>query len=140
MLCISIAILIALFVLWIQKQPVVEYTSREFVTQSTETHEFSDNVYDDILDESQSYANEYTDMKAWSFKSTDDELPLIDGFSMDCYGNYIISLEDFESNHLPFNQSGFIDYVYYFDEYGSCVNPLPALYQEYIEYFQQGDE
>lgn len=64
----------------------------------------------------------------------------INNIEKDTYGNYIITEEMFDNpDMLPVNDNGVVDYIYYYDDNGVLLNPLPELYTEHSEYFEYGD-
>lgn len=80
----------------------------------------------------------YEETEAWSVKYPDADLPDFSGINKDAYGNYIITEEMFEDdNLLPLNESGYIEYIYYYSEDGTLLNPMSELYNNYLDYFEQ---
>lgn len=78
----------------------------------------------------------YESQSEWEYKYPDIDLPDVDGIKKDAYGNYIITQEMFLSkDSLPFNESGYIDYVFYYDYNGNTLNPMPKIYNDYLYYF-----
>lgn len=63
------------------------------------------------------------------------ELPDIEGFNKDEYGNYIISEEDIKEDRLPLNDDGKVDYILYYDENGNILNPMPEYYERFPDIF-----
>lgn len=89
----------------------------------------------DVYDETYSSTNVYNQTLAYASSFPNIELPEVEGYEKDAYGNYIITEEMFESGKLPVNEYGIIDYVMCYDENGILVNPMPYIYNNYLQYF-----
>lgn len=107
-------------------------------TKEEQTHYVSateDHLINDVYDESYLSKNVYNETLEYETSFPDIELPDINGYEKDAYGNYIITEEMFESGKLPVNEYGIIDYVMCYDENGILVNPMPYIYNNYLQYF-----
>lgn len=89
----------------------------------------------DVYDETYSRTNVYNETLVYASSFPDIELPEVEGYEKDAYGNYIITEEMFEYGKLPVNEYGTIDYVMCYDENGILVNPMPYIYNNYLQYF-----
>lgn len=106
----------------------VEQTRYVYEEPSLETNEVFNETYayvDSVYTETESYVSRYPDY----------DLPDIDGYEKDAYGNYIITEGMFSENYLPLNDDGVIEYISYFDSNGIMVNPMPHYYNDYLQYF-----
>lgn len=57
----------------------------------------------------------------------------------DSYGNYVIPYEMFShKDQLPYNERGKIPYMFWYDQYGNILNPLPDELKKYEEHFELG--
>lgn len=108
---------------------VIESPTRYvYEEQSLETNEVYNETYANVI-------TEYTETVAYVDRFPDIELPEIEGFKKDVYGNYVITEQMFADKILPINQDGVIEYISYYDENGIMVNPMPAYYNDYLQYF-----
>lgn len=127
------------FVIHLYKnKEVVEYDDRKFeIVDSTystdyEVVEVTESTEVVLQEDVYSYKNE------WEYKYPDIDVPDVVGIDKDAYGNYIITEDMFQNEELlPFNESGYIDYVFYYDYDGNALNPMPKLYNDYLFYFNQ---
>lgn len=106
----------------------VEQTRYVYEEPSLETNEVFNETYayvDSVYTETESYVSRYPDY----------DLPDIDGYEKDAYGNYIITEGMFSEKYLPLNDDGVIEYISYFDSNGIMVNPMPHYYNDYLQYF-----
>lgn len=106
----------------------VEQTRYVYEEPSLETNEVFNETYayvDSVYTETESYVSRYPDY----------DLPDIDGYEKDAYGNYIITEGMFSEEYLPLNDDGVIEYISYFDSNGIMVNPMPHYYNDYLQYF-----
>lgn len=106
----------------------VEQTRYVYEEPSLETNEVFNETYayvDSVYTETESYVSRYPDY----------DLPDIDGYEKDAYGNYIITEGMFSEKYLPLNDDGVIEYISYFDSNGIMVNPMPYYYNDYLQYF-----
>lgn len=95
---------------------------------SLETNEVYNETYANVI-------TEYTETVAYINRFPDIELPEIEGFKKDAYGNYVITEQMFADKMLPINNDGVIEYISYYDENGIMVNPMPSYYNNYLQYF-----
>lgn len=106
----------------------VEQTRYVYEEPSLETNE--------VFNETYAYVDSvYTETEAYVSRYPDYDLPDIDGYEKDAYGNYIITEGMFSEKYLPLNNDGVIEYISYFDSNGIMVNPMPHYYNEYLQYF-----
>lgn len=106
----------------------IEQTRYVYEEPSLETNEVFNETYayvDSVYTETESYVSRYPDY----------DLPDIDGYEKDAYGNYIITEGMFSEKYLPLNDDGVIEYISYFDSNGIMVNPMPHYYNDYLQYF-----
>lgn len=106
----------------------VEQTRYVYEEPSLETNEVFNETYayvDSVYTETESYVSRYPDY----------DLPDIDGYEKDAYGNYVITEDMFSEKYLPLNDDGVIEYISYFDSNGIMVNPMPHYYNDYLQYF-----
>ena len=106
----------------------VEQTRYVYEEPLLETNEVFNETYayvDSVYTETESYVSRYPDY----------DLPDIDGYEKDAYGNYIITEGMFSEKYLPLNDDGVIEYISYFDSNGIMVNPMPHYYNDYLQYF-----
>lgn len=95
---------------------------------SLETNDVYNETYANVI-------NEYTETVSYIDRYPDTELPDMEGFKKDAYGNYVITEQMFIDKVLPINKDGVIEYISYFDENGIMVNPMPTYYNNYLQYF-----
>lgn len=95
---------------------------------SLETNDVYNETYANVI-------NEYTETVSYVDRYPDTELPDMEGFKKDAYGNYVITEQMFVDKVLPINKDGVIEYISYFDENGIMVNPMPTYYNNYLQYF-----
>lgn len=106
----------------------VEQTRYVYEEPSLETNE--------VFNETYAYVDSvYTETEAYVSRYPDYDLPDIDGYEKDAYGNYIITEGMFSEKYLPLNDDGVIEYISYFDSNGIMVNPMPHYYNDYLQYF-----
>lgn len=106
----------------------VEQTRYVYEEPSLETNE--------VFNETYAYVDSvYTETEAYVSRYPDYDLPDIDGYEKDAYGNYIITEDMFSEKYLPLNDDGVIEYISYFDSNGIMVNPMPHYYNDYLQYF-----
>lgn len=106
----------------------VEQTRYVYEEPSLETNE--------VFNETYAYVDSvYTETEAYVSRYPDYDLPDIDGYEKDAYGNYIITEGMFSEKYLPLNNDGVIEYISYFDSNGIMVNPMPHYYNDYLQYF-----
>lgn len=106
----------------------VEQTRYVYEEPSLETNE--------VFNETYAYVDSvYTETEAYVSRYPDYDLPDIDGYEKDAYGNYIITEGMFSEKYLPLNDNGVIEYISYFDSNGIMVNPMPHYYNDYLQYF-----
>lgn len=106
----------------------VEQTRYVYEEPSLETNE--------VFNETYAYVDSvYTETEAYVSRYPDYDLPDIDGYEKDAYGNYIITEDMFSEKYLPLNDNGVIEYISYFDSNGIMVNPMPHYYNDYLQYF-----
>ena len=106
----------------------VEQTRYVYEEPSLETNE--------VFNETYAYVDSvYTETKSYVSRYPDYDLPDIDGYEKDAYGNYIITEGMFSEKYLPLNDDGVIEYISYFDSNGIMVNPMPHYYNDYLQYF-----
>lgn len=105
-----------------------EQTRYAYEEPSLETNE--------VFNETYAYVDSvYTETEAYVSRYPDYDLPDIDGYEKDAYGNYIITEGMFSEKYLPLNDDGVIEYISYFDSNGIMVNPMPHYYNDYLQYF-----
>ncbi|HBF5809551.1 TPA: hypothetical protein KOR75_001132 [Clostridioides difficile] len=106
----------------------VEQTRYVYEEPSLETNE--------VFNETYAYVDSvYTETEAYVSRYPDYDLPDIDGYEKDAYGNYVITEDMFSEKYLPLNDDGVIEYISYFDSNGIMVNPMPHYYNDYLQYF-----
>ena len=106
----------------------VEQTRYVYEEPSLETNE--------VFNETYAYVDSvYTETEAYVSRYPNYDLPDIDGYEKDAYGNYIITEGMFSEKYLPLNDDGVIEYISYFDSNGIMVNPMPHYYNDYLQYF-----
>lgn len=106
----------------------VEQTRYVYEEPSLETNE--------VFNETYAYVDSvYTETEAYVSRYPDYDLPDIDGYEKDAYGNYVITEDMFSEKYLPLNDNGVIEYISYFDSNGIMVNPMPHYYNDYLQYF-----
>lgn len=106
----------------------VEQTRYVYEEPSLETNE--------VFNETYAYVDSvYTETEAYVSRYPNYDLPDIDGYEKDAYGNYIITEDMFSEKYLPLNDDGVIEYISYFDNNGIMVNPMPHYYNDYLQYF-----
>lgn len=106
----------------------VEQTRYVYEEPSLETNE--------VFNETYAYVDSvYTETEAYVSRYPNYDLPDIDGYEKDAYGNYIITEGMFSEKYLPLNDDGVIEYISYFDNNGIMVNPMPHYYNDYLQYF-----
>lgn len=108
---------------------VIENPTRYIYEEpSLETNDVYNETYANVI-------NEYTETVSYVDRYPDTELPDMEGFKKDAYGNYVITEQMFIDKVLPINKDGVIEYISYFDENGIMVNPMPTYYNNYLQYF-----
>lgn len=137
---VQAAILVAIVLVCvkgIRSQADIIQQTREFNVVEPTFVAASDNEPDIVITTEAPIKNGvYEETNAWTIKFPEVDLPNYDNISKDAYGNYVITAEMFESGTgLPFNDDGYIDYIYYYDADGNVLNPLPELYNNYLDYF-----
>lgn len=136
---ICLIVIICLFLIRIyNKEESVEHVVRGFdVVEPTYSYTKNETENDDIeLKEMIMSDSPYNETAAWSIRYPDIILDDYIDINKDAYGNYVLTEDMFLNvDVLPFNEEGYIDYIFYYDEEGNVLNPLPELYNKYLDYF-----
>lgn len=108
----------------------------ETVAQTRYVYEEPSLETNEVFNETYAYVNSvYTETEAYVSRYPDYDLPDIDGYEKDAYGNYVITEDMFSEKYLPLNDDGVIEYISYFDSNGIMINPMPHYYNDYLQYF-----
>lgn len=136
MVQIVLFIMVCICLIKIYNKQEVQYSVRELSVVSP-TYSYDESEAGNVINtNSETSESLYDELQSWDFRYPDIELPDYDGIDKDVYGNYILTEEMLSNNdNLPFNEDGYIDYVFYYDSEGNILNPLSELYNRYLGYF-----